>query len=252
MSGDYAVALAAGFAVAVACWAALMHMLPWLWSKPAQRPFAQPWREVGWALVGVIGVIAVGQLYMRGIRVPARGPWRPLLESINQFMIFLPLLAVPALRGQAPETAWLRRHRVPWRLSIGIGLSLAAVIAFCVTARDAASPWNVIPQVWRLEHAHIATQVLLEDVAIAILVVRLAAAIGALRAVLLAAALFAASHVPALLAAAAPTSEIVGLLRDAVLAAAVAAVAVRAADVWVLWPIHFAMDMMQFVSGARP
>jgi hypothetical protein len=88
----------------------------------------------------------------------------------------------------------------------------------------------------------------LEDIAIAILMVRFAAAIGPRRAILVVAALFAAGHIPALLATGGTQAELISLVRDAALAAGVIAVALRGADVWILWPIHFAMDMSQWIN----
>lgn len=195
----------------------------------------------------------MGQLYARGIRLPATGALRPLAESVNQIVIFAPMLALLALRHHSLETAWIRRDRAALRIGIGFVLATIAIIAFTTVYRDAPSPGTVISRTYRPASAHIGVQVLLEDIAIAILIVRFAAALGPRRAILLVAALFAAGHIPSLLATGGTQAELISLIRDAALAAGVFAVALRGADVWVLWPVHFAMDMMQFaIPGRQP
>ena len=201
----------------------------------------------------MLGVLLVGQLYARGIRLPATGSLRPLAESVNQIVIFAPMLALLALRRHSLETAWIRRDRVPLRIGIGVVLATIAITAFTAVYRDAPSLGTVISRTYRPANTHIAVQVLLEDIAIAILMVRLAGALGPRRAILLVAALFAAGHIPSLLATGGTQAELISLIRDAALAAGVFAVALRGADVWVLWPVHFAMDMMQFaIPGRQP
>ena len=245
--------LFAGYAVALGLLAALVRWRGDLWPKLADRPFPRPWIEVGWALLAALAVILIGQLYSHGLRIPARGSWRPLAESVNQIVIFAPMLALIPLRRHSWETAWVRRDHVLVRLAIGIGLATLAIIAYTLVRGATPDPWTVLTRVYRPTNAHIAVQVLLEDIAIAILVVRLAAAIGARKSVLAAAVLFSAGHIPALLTVGLTSKEVLGLLRDAVLAAGVLSIALRAADVWILWPVHFAMDMMQFaIPGRQP
>jgi hypothetical protein len=147
-------------------------------------------------------------------------------------------------------TAWIRRDRVWLRLVLGIVLSSIAIGVFTTLHGTVAWPQALIA-VYRPGSAHIAMQVLLEDIAIAILAVRLAAAMGSGRAAALAGLLFAAAHIPTMFAQGATAAELLPLLRDAALGTAVIAMGLRAADVWVLWPIHFAMDMMQFVVSGR-
>ena len=92
-------------------------------------------------------------------------------------------------------------------------------------------------------------QVFCEDVAIAILFVRFQAAIGLRRTLILVACLFAAVHIPTMMEKGASPAELASLIMDAGLGVAVLFVAQRSADVWSLWGVHFAMDMMQFYAG---
>jgi hypothetical protein len=89
-------------------------------------------------------------------------------------------------------------------------------------------------------------QVGLEDLTIAILFVRLAQAAGRLGATLVVACLFAAGHIPAMLAQGASWLEVAGTLRDAGLGVAVILVLQRSRDVLWFWPLHYCLDMTQF------
>lgn len=61
------------------------------------------------------------------------------------------------------------------------------------------------------------------------------------------------AQIPSLLATGGTSEEMLQLIMDGALAAGVFAVAFRGADVWMLWPVHFAMDMMQFaIVGRQP
>jgi len=138
------------------------------------------------------------------------------------------------------------------RLAIGLGLALLALMLYSGLERGAPSWAETIRGVYRpaAAQAHLAVHVLLEDLAIAILFVRVAAAIGPRAAILSVAALFAAGHVPSMLASGAVAAECVGLLRDFGLAVLVLGTAWRGADIAWLWPVHYSLDMTQFLSRA--
>jgi len=248
----YGLALSGGYAFALAGWLLLARWRPAWWPPSASPDFARPWRELGWALVATLGVLAVGQLYVRHIRLPETGSWRIVTASLNQVAIFLPMLLLLPLRGQSPSSAWLRTDHVPRRLGAGLLLALIAIAAFGAIHPDADGWPRIVSRVYRPDAIPIAVQVLLEDLSVAILVVRFAAVIGRRGAVVAAAILFAAAHVPAMLASGSGAHELVPLVRDAALGAGLLAAALRSSDVWWVWMVHFAMDMMQFVSGAAP
>jgi hypothetical protein len=252
MQFPYAVALAVAYASALVAWWLIAQRWPSLWSPVAAPHIERPWRELLWTVVAIAGVIGVGQLYVHGYLFDASGARHALLESVNQVVIFSPLLALLWLRRLGWHSAWIRTDRVLLRCALGVGLALLAIAVFTLSARG-ARPWSaVVPSVFRLENVPHAVQVLLEDLAIAMLVVRLGAALGRRTTLVSVAALFAAGHVPAMLADGASAAEFVGLIRDFVLGLGIIGVARRSSDVWWLWPVHFAMDMMQYASGATP
>jgi hypothetical protein len=215
---------------------------------------------VGVALLAVVGVLAVGQVYLRigllpesggllpesGGLLPESGAAGPAFAAINQIAIFSPVLLALALRSQSLDTTWLGRRRWPLRLLVGIGLAMLAVLAYTLLRKDVDGFPDVIARIPRYRHVDEAVQVFLEDLTIAFLFVRLAVAIGARWAIVTVAVLFAAGHIPALLTEGASTRDLLLLLRDAALGTAIIAVLQRSRDILWFWCVHFAMDMLQF------
>jgi hypothetical protein len=232
-------------------WLVASRLLPHVWPRDPIEPFAHPWREFGIALVGAVGVVAMGQLWIRGIRLPEQGPLRPVLGALNQVLIFAPVLLVVAVRRQSWTTAWLPRPRIATRLLVGFVLASLAVAAYSLSRADADAPWVLSSRIWRYEHLDKMAQVFLEDLTVAILFVRLAGALGSRRATVIVAVLFAAGHIPTMVSQGATWLELGGLLGDVGLGVAAILVLQRSRDVVWFWCIHFCLDMTQFagVSG---
>lgn len=238
--------LAIAYGTVCLVWLVLSHLLPY-WRAPARPYFEHPWREVGYVLVAALLVIGLGQLWVRGVRLPNQGEWRPIFESINQIIIFSPLLLLLFWRRQSPASAWLPGpHLVP-RLAIGLGLAMCAVAIYATLERGAPSIQSAVFRVFHPANSHVAIQVLLEDVAIAILMVRLGAALTNRWAVILVAVLFAAGHIPTIISQGASAAQLIGLVRDFGLGVVVIGTAARGADILWLWPVHYALDMTQFL-----
>jgi len=232
-------------------WLVTRGFVPRLWPDEAAAGFLRPWKEFGIALVGAIGILAVGQLWSGGIRLPEEGAFGPALGAINQGLIFAPILLVLVIRRQSWATAWLPRGRLAMRLLAGLLLSSLAVTTYSLLRAGADAPWVLLGRIWRYEHLDEMAQVFLEDVTVAILFVRLAGAIGGRWTTGIVACLFAAGHIPAMVSQGATWVEVGGLLRDAGLGGAVILVLQRSRDVIWFWCIHFCLDMTQFagVSG---
>jgi len=193
--------------------------------------------------------LGIGQLYVRGIRLPADGAGGTVFECLNQLVIFAPIVLLPIIRGHALTTMWLRIDRLWARLLIGLGLAFAALAVFSFAFEGAATWGSLVREIYQPHHADLAVQVLLEDLTIAILFVRLEAVLRRRTwAVLAVAALFAAGHIPAMIAGGASLGELLLLLRDFGLAAAVLAIVSRARDVVPFWCVHYALDMTQFAQ----
>lgn len=221
-----------------------------IWPACERIELDRPWLDVALLLVSIAGVIGVGQLYMRGLLLPSEGALGSVCEAINQALIFSPVALLLVVRRQGPRTAFLPMERFWTRGVAGLGLGVAAGIAYSTATLD---PTGLLSSIGaeassgRLP-AH-AVQVLMEDLVIAALLVRLA---GALRsewgAGVLVAMLFAAAHVPAMLAGEDPvgTREIVRLSMDALIGVVVMVGLVRTRDVLWLYPTHLLMDIAQF------
>lgn len=245
-------ALVAGYAVALLGWLALNWRFPGLWPDRPLR-FDRPWLEVGAAFAAAIAVLIIGQVYMRGWRLPESGPFEPILASLNQVIIFSPVLILLWLRRQSLSTAWLPPGNLAGRLAAGCALAVAAIIAYTVVRRGTAPPQVVLARILRYSNVDAAVQVFLEDLTIAVLFVRVSALIGNARAIALVATLFAAAHIPALIAKGAAPGELLGLARDVGLGIAAIAILRRSSDIVWFWCVHFAMDMTQFarIVGGR-
>jgi membrane protease YdiL (CAAX protease family) len=241
-------ALLVGYAVALLGWLGTARACPKLWPHPNSPSFAHPWRELGYALLACAAVLAIGQGYVHGYRLSLQGPFAPLVDALDQVLIFLPLFLLLIIRRQGPETAWLPTNRVWQRLLIGTGLALLAILAFTLTRAGSDNWLKVVPRVYRLANISWAVQIFCEDVAIAILFVRFQAALGVRLSILLVALLFASAHLPTLLAQGASYREVLSLLPDAGLGVLVLIVVRRSQDIWWFWCVHFAMDLMQFYA----
>jgi len=239
--------LVVAYASTCALWWAQKRIVP-LWPERPSPRFRHPWRELIIALVAVVGVLLLGQLWVRGIRLEAQGWAGILAESANQIIIFAPVIAVPIVRRHGWASAWVRLDHLLARVAIGLGLALFALLLYSALERGAPSYVETIRAVYSPSRIPLAVQVLLEDLAIAILFVRLAAAIGPRGAVLAAAALFATAHVPTIIARHGDVIELVGLVRDVGLGVLVLSTARRSADIAWLWPVHYSLDMTQFIS----
>ncbi|HET6347759.1 MAG TPA: CPBP family glutamic-type intramembrane protease [Candidatus Krumholzibacteria bacterium] len=245
-------ALLVGYLLALVAWDRVARRRPELWPAGDEVSFAHPWRELGLSLLMIVGVIGIGQLYQRHGLLPAHGPAGQVFEALNQIIIFSPMLALPLVRRQGWASAWLPTYRVWVRVLIGLILALIATLAF-VNVRTGAAPWlDVIRDVYNPKNFGNLVQVLCEDIAIAIVFVRMRAALGLMRSIIVVAVLFAAAHVPAMLAAPVGLNEVTGLIMDAGLGVVVLYFLQRSGDVWWFWMIHFAMDMMQFYGLSGP
>jgi hypothetical protein len=244
-------ALPLAYAIALAGALGVARRLPRLWPGPEPVPFSHPWREVGWALLATAAVLAIGMAYARGWLLPATSRHRPGLDAANQLLIYSPFLLLLVLRRHDAATAWLPHRAVLQRVAVGLLLALVALAVYAAI-RLGIRQWPLlVVHVYQPAHVSHLVQVLLEDIAIAIGFVRFHQALGLRWALLLVAALFAAAHIPGLLAHGARAGDLVPLLGDLGLVVLALSVLQRLRDVWWFWMVHFALDMTQFYAMRR-
>ena len=172
MFQEHYLPLVVAYLVGLGGWLLASRLLPGLWPREQLERFDHPWKEFGIALLGTMGILGMGQLWTIGVRLPEQGALGPLLSSINQILIFAPLLLVLVIRRHPLTSAWLPQARIIKRLLVGIILASFAVTAYSLLREGVDTPWVLLGRIWRYENIDMMVQVFLEDLAIAILFVR--------------------------------------------------------------------------------
>lgn len=96
---EHPAVLAIAYGTVCLIWLVVSRLLPY-WRAPKRPTFEKPWRDVGFALLAALLVIGLGQLWMHGVRLPNDTSWRPVFESIDQIVIFSPMLLLLFWRRQ--------------------------------------------------------------------------------------------------------------------------------------------------------
>ena len=245
-------ALYAGYAAAaLALWGAAA-VRPALWPRAVQTPNASLplWRT----LAIIISVLALGQVYQAGLMLPEHTTWRDAARLANQLLIFLPVFAVVAVSmHDGDETvrgrAFVPRNGIAQRLAIGCAVAAIATFVFLTVRPDAARLSTMPARLLASPNAAHAAQILGEDFAMGLILASAVRHVGPKAAVIAAGSLFAAGHIPTMVAQGAPLADFPALAADAGLAAGMMALVLRLRDLWPIWPVHVAMDLMQFYGG---
>jgi hypothetical protein len=254
-SSSYYFALTGGYTIGLLGWWLIHRWKPQLWNSDPEYNFLHPWWDTLWAFLAALTTIAIGQLYSGGTLLPKGSIVNSeLTEALNQIIIFLPFILLLIMRRQPSTTAWLSSRHLATRLAIGLILGITAICVFVLIRRPSASLGTILGNVYHPKNAGYATQILLEDIAIAVVFVRFRSAVGAkwfLIVLIAVAFLFSASHYPAKLSEGLSFMTATrDVLIDGALVSAVIYVLQRSRDIVWFWFIHFAMDMMQFYTGS--
>lgn len=237
------------YAFAMLLWFALSKWLPQIWSEKKEPiSFNKPWLEIAFAFVAVILTILIGQAYMKWGFFSEKGSLGQVGGALNQAIIFSPFLGLLFFRKHSLQTAWLPTAKIGWRVACGLLIAFLTIAVFRFSREGAVGYFKLIQEVYHPQNLSYLVQVLGEDLAIAILFVRLRAAIGLKASIILVASLFAAGHIPALLAKGWALEEMGSLILDTLLGTGILYFVARSRDIWWFWMVHFAMDMMQFYA----
>ena len=243
MDGHYA-GILAGYAAATAFIWLLWFVARPLVATATTLSYTKPWIEIGLVLLAAAATIGVGQLYVRHMLLPENGV---ALEALNQLIIFAPLVLIAFLRPRGGRGAGLSLDTSAAGLPIGIAAAVGATLLYAQVRGFASG--EVFHSLLAIDNIPHVAQVLFEDIAIAALLLRLRAAIGFMKAVVLVAALFAAGHIPAMLANGADVQELTSLVLDTGIGVLVVSAVLATRSIWWLWPLHTAMDLTQFVGN---
>jgi hypothetical protein len=217
------------------------------------KELRRPWLQIGGIILVSVATILIGRLYVAGYLVPNLTIGS--LDAgacLNQLIIYSPFPAFIVITKQSIASAWFPKRN--WGLRAGVGFLLGVLSVFIFNLLGGEKDLGlVLRNVYHLKNTPHLIQVFMEDFAIALLLSRLSAALGAKYFVVALASvgiLFSLGHVPANLEAGMKVYEIIfNRTIDAALVTGVGILLYRSKDFLWLWPIHFAMDMMQYYSG---
>lgn len=229
-------------AVIVLC---LFKYLPYkIWDATQEVHFDAPWKEFGIAILACLGVIGIGQLYLAGIRLPTQ---YPVLDAVNQILIFSPILALIVWRDKSPHTAFLNKANIHLKIGAGLLLAVFGIVVYTLT-KGSESTIATLLNTYSYKNFSFLVQVLLEDITIAVLFIRLKKATSLKVALIIVPSLFAIGHIPAMIANGVSPEAFLSLFLDAGLGLFLIYTLDKTKDLLWFWMIHFAMDMMQFYA----
>lgn len=215
--------------------------------KTNKVSFAKPWLEFVLALCAAVFTIGIGQLYMAKLLLPTLVDFRWFTESINQLLIFSPFIGLLLIRRHTIQTAWIPQKKRLVSILVGFLLALFALVIFFLSKyKELRLDWFL--EIYTAKNLPHLVQVFFEDFAIAIVLCRLIVWIGTKWAIVFVAFLFAAGHIPAMLANGISLYGFVPLLFDMLLGIVVLGVVARSKNFLWFWMVHYALDMTQFIN----
>ena len=255
MNLTYYNVLAPSYLVSIAVWLFLSRKFPDTFLVKDVRIIKWPRLQICALLLCSIAVIFIGRAYTNDYLVSdfTIGSLQ-IGESINQVLIYSPFPLFLILSKQSLSSGWLPTSKIAERFAAGMCLSLVSLIIFVVLSSKKPIS-NVIYNVFHIQNTHHLVQVFLEDFSIALLLSRLSSALKPkyfVAAIITVSILFTSGHLPNNLETGVPILDILtGLTMDAILVLVVGIALYKSRDFLWFFPIHFAMDMMQFYSGLK-
>lgn len=248
MSAHY-ISLLVAYATAAKLWF-LANTLVYngLWNKPINYGPKKAYLEFVFAIVAVVLILAIGQLYSNSMLIPNTDD-SDIIDGINQFLIFSPTLGLVLLRKQSFESIWLPKTKIWQRILIGLAISIIALLAYWLTRKDAAHLTSIFSNIYHSKNFSHLVQVFMEDITIALIFVRLSKWIGLKWTIGLVALLFAAGHIPSMINDGYSVQEMSGLILDTLIGVVILSAVSKSKDVWWFFIVHFVLDMSQYYGG---
>ena len=194
---NFFVPIAAAYASICAGWLLLQRIIPRL-RGPDASPSDRPWLDLAMALVAGVAVLAVGQLWWRGLLlpVPSSGAMREVVATLNHLLVYSPVALVLLLRRQGLATVYLGSGFLLGRAAAGLLLGAVGTVVFHAARTEIHLVPSSLMATADADNLRHFVPVFLEGVGVAFLFVRARAALGLWPAMLIPCLLFALGHVP--------------------------------------------------------
>ncbi len=238
--------LVAAYMSACGGWILITHLKPSLWIPRIVEEQQRNFKDLGLALLAVMGILLIGQIYRLGFLLPTKGEsW---IYSVNwiidNLIIYSPIFIVLYFRKQSTSTIYLSRQGMVNKVVFGLGLGILAVIIFLGLRGEL----NLFPVIIKksFEPGRLVNfvPVFLEGIAVAFLFVRIKWAFGILPALLIPAMLFALAHIPGQLADGLNISAMIAyFIVNSGLVGAILYVVQRSTDIIWIGIVHYLMDI---------
>lgn len=204
------------------------------------------WLDIGLAFAAGVCLFALGQAYRSGWLLPTSddGVVGLLAWTVDNLLIYAPILVVVAARRQDGRTVFLTANAVGRKVGLGLALGVASVVVFVGLRGE----WNRLPGIFAaavsLGSLRNFLPVFLEAVALAFVFVRLRWVVGLWPAILIPSILFALAHVPGSLEAGRSMSYILAFFFfNGALTCAIVYTIQRSRDVIWIGMVHYLMDV---------
>jgi hypothetical protein len=245
-SGLFFLPLAVAYLSACGGWFLLNRFRPSLWVSPRLGKQSRDYKDLGLALLAVIGILLLGQVYRMGFLLPTKGEsWIfRITWIIDNLIIYSPIFVVMWLRKQPLVSIFLSPQGLEKKLGIGLVLGIIAVVLFLLLRDETGRLPEIATKAIEPRRLADFVPVFLEGVAVAFLFVRLRWAFGLLSALLIPALLFALAHVPGQMAAGTSFPEMASFfVVNTGLVAVVLYIVQRSEDVIWIGIVHYLMDI---------
>lgn len=218
-----------------------------LWASPINYKPTKPSLEFGLSILTVVVILIIGQLYLRDWLIPNTNK-NVFVDAFNQIIIFSPIIALLIIRNDPIESLWLRKDHILQRVLVGFILALIALFITWIIYNSTRPFVELIGHTFNIKNTSHLTQIFLEDITIALVLVRLSTWIGKYKAILIVSILFAASHIPSMIVNGVTFNEMGSLILDSIIGVIVLIALSKSQDIWWFIPLHFVMDMTQYFT----
>lgn len=242
----FIVPLALAYGSMCGLWFLINRKKNW-WTLDTIKPSERPWLDFSIALISVVAIIGIGQLYSAGYLIPNTKSTiaNRFIWMVNNVLIFSPIGIALFLRKQKLTTVFLSKNQWPKKLAFGIIASLMGISIFLTLRNELGRLPEILTEAIQFKSLSYFPAVFFENVALAFLFVRLKWAVGIKWAIIIPAIFFAFAHVPGSIAEGDPWSHIITFfVLTGSLTTFILYTAYRSRDIIWLGVVHYMMDIV--------